>query len=114
MKRTMLCGDVRAEHVGQIVLLQGWVHTVRDHGGLIFVDLRDRDGLVQVIVNPSTAPAAFAVASGLHDEYVVEIKGEVLHRPTGSENPRIPSGEIEVHASEVTVLNACLPLPFPV
>src|SRR5579859_4262444 len=114
MKRTMMCGDVRAEHVGQTVLLQGWVHTVRDHGGLIFVDLRDRDGLVQVIVNPSTAAAAFEVASGLHDEFVVEIKGTVQLRPAGSENTRILSGEIEVIAAEVTVLNACLPLPFPV
>src|ERR1700737_1017048 len=113
MKRSMMCGDVRADHVGQSVLLQGWVHTVRDHGGLIFVDLRDRAGLVQGIVNPSTAPDAFAVAASLHDEYVVEINGQVQRRPAGSENPRIASGEIEVHASKVTVLNACLPLPFP-
>ncbi|HEV7661996.1 MAG TPA: aspartate--tRNA ligase [Chloroflexota bacterium] len=114
MKRSMMCGEVRAEHIGQTVVLQGWVHTVRDHGGLIFVDLRDRAGLVQVIVNPATNQQAFEVASGLHDEYVVEIRGQVERRPAGSENPRIPSGEIEVHASDVTVLNACLPLPFPV
>jgi len=110
----MMCGDVRAQHVGQTVVLQGWVHTLRDHGGLIFVDLRDRAGLVQVVVNPNTAPDAFAVASGLHDEYVVEVHGRVQPRPAGSENPRIPSGEIEVHADQVVVLNACLPLPFPV
>src|SRR6202165_1242032 len=114
MKRSMMCGEVRAEHVGQAVVLQGWVHTVRDHGGLIFVDLRDRAGLAQVIVNPATAPAAFEVASGLHDEYVVEVHGIVQRRPPGSENPRIPSGEIELHAAEVIVLNPCLPLPFPV
>ena len=110
----MMCGQVRAEHVGQAVVLQGWVHTVRDHGGLIFVDLRDRAGLVQVIVNPTTAPDAFAQASTLHDEYVVEIHGQVQRRPAGSENPRIASGEVEVHASDVVVLNPCLPLPFPV
>jgi aspartyl-tRNA synthetase len=110
----MMCGEVRAEHVGQAVVLQGWVHTVRDHGGLIFVDLRDRAGLVQVIVNPTTAPDAFAQASTLHDEYVVEIHGQVQRRPAGSENPRIASGDVEVHASGVVVLNACLPLPFPV
>ena len=110
----MMCGEVRADHVGQTLLLQGWVHTVRDHGGLIFVDLRDRAGLVQVLVNPQTAPEALAEASGLHDEYVVEIRGRVEKRPAGSENPRIATGEIEVHADQVTVLNPCLPLPFPV
>jgi aspartyl-tRNA synthetase len=110
----MMCGEVRAEHVGQAIVLQGWVHTVRDHGGLIFVDLRDRAGLVQVIVNPAVAAQAFEVASALHDEYVIEIHGTVERRPPGSENPRIASGEVEVHASEVVVLNECLPLPFPV
>src|ERR671939_1557957 len=114
MKRTMMCGEVRAEDVGRTVVLQGWVHTVRDHGGLIFVDLRDRAGLVQVIINPATAAAAFEVASGLHDEYVVEVEGKVERRPAGSENPRIATGEVEVHATRVEVLNSCLPLPFPV
>ncbi|MDQ6675235.1 MAG: aspartate--tRNA ligase [Chloroflexota bacterium] len=114
MKRSMMCGEARVEHVGQTIVLQGWVHTLRDHGGLIFVDLRDRAGLVQVIVNPATAADAFGVASGLHDEYVVEVHGRVQRRPPGSENPRIPTGEIEVHAAEVVVLNPCLPLPFPV
>src|SRR5256886_8963325 len=108
MKRSMMCGEVRAGHVGQRLVLQGWVHTVRDHGGLIFIDLRDRAGLVQVIVNPSTAPEAFSVAATLHDEYVVEINGQVQRRPAGSENPRIASGEIEVHASAMTVLNPSL------
>jgi aspartyl-tRNA synthetase len=114
MKRSMMCGEVRADHVGQFLLLQGWVHTVRDHGGLIFVDLRDRAGLVQVLVNPATQPAAFEVASSLRDEFVVEIEGRVERRPAGSENPRIPTGEIEVHAARVQVLNPSLPLPFPV
>src|ERR671932_688250 len=114
MKRSMMCGEVRADDVGRTVVLQGWVHTVRDHGGLIFVDLRDRAGLVQVIINPATAAAAFEVASGLHDEYVVEIEGIVERRPAGSENPRIATGEVEVHAETVEILNPCLPLPFPV
>jgi len=114
MKRSMMCGEVRAEHIGQTVVLQGWVHTVRDHGGLIFVDLRDRAGIVQAVVNPATSSDAFAVASSLHDEYVVEIHGEVERRPAGSENPRLPTGDIEVHAASVIVLNPCLPLPFPV
>src|SRR5438552_80691 len=114
MKRTMMCGEVRAEDVGRTIVLQGWVHTVRDHGGLIFVDLRDRAGLVQVIVNPATAAEAFEVASGLHDEYVIEVHGTVERRPAGSENPRIATGEVEVHATRVEVLNPSLPLPFPV
>src|SRR6266508_1860867 len=114
MRRSMMCGEVRAEHVGQALCLQGWVHTVRDHGGLIFVDLRDRAGLVQVLVNPATAPQAHAEASGLHDEYVVEIQGTVQLRTAGSENPRIATGDIEIHATRVDVLNTCLPLPFPV
>src|SRR5215216_5948643 len=114
MRRSMMCGEVRADHVGQVVVLQGWVHTVRDHGGLIFIDLRDRAGIVQVIVNPASAADAHRVASELHDEYVVEVRGQVERRPAGSENPRIATGEIEVHAQHVDVLNPCLPLPFPV
>src|SRR5437588_2734711 len=114
MKRSMMCGEVRAETVGVSVVLQGWVHTVRDHGGLIFVDLRDRAGIVQVVVNPTTDASAFEVASGLHDEYVIEIAGLVERRPQGSENSRIATGDVEVHATSVTVLNPCLPLPFPV
>jgi aspartyl-tRNA synthetase len=114
MKRSMMCGDVRADHIGQSIVLQGWVHTVRDHGGLIFVDLRDRAGIVQAVVNPATQSAAFETASTLRDEFVVEIHGRVERRPAGSENPRLPTGEIEVHASDVVVLNPCLPLPFPV
>src|SRR3954467_6626932 len=98
MKRSMMCGEVRAEDVGRTVVLQGWVHTVRDHGGLIFVDLPDRAGLVQGIVNPDPDRAPFEIASELHDEYVVEVRGQVERRPGGSENPRIPTGEIEVHA----------------
>jgi len=114
MQRSMMCGEVRAAHVGRSVVLDGWVHTVRDHGGLIFLDLRDRAGLVQVLVNPATAAEAHAVASQLHDEYVVRVHGRVEPRPAGSENPKIPTGEIEVHATQIEILNASKPLPFPV
>src|SRR5438874_10131099 len=106
MKRSMMCGEVRAAHIGQRLCLQGWVHTVRDHGGLIFIDLRDRAGIVQAIVNPTNGDA-FEVASTLHDEYVVELHGEVARRPAGSENPRLATGDVEVHADEVLVLNPC-------
>src|SRR5262245_12985970 len=114
MKRSMMCGEVRTDHVGHSITLQGWVHTVRDHGGLIFVDLRDRSGLVQVTINPATAADAHAVASSLRDEYVVEMRGRVERRPSGSENPRLATGDVEVQADHVEVLNACLPLPFSV
>src|SRR5690242_12862611 len=114
MKRTMMCGEVRTSDQGRTVTLQGWVHTVRDHGGLVFIDLRDRAGIVQIVVNPATQPEAFKTAETLRDEFVIEIQGEVQKRPQGSENPRIATGEIEVHATNVDVLNPCLPLPFPV
>src|SRR5258708_24224006 len=100
MKRTMMCGEVRAEHVGQAVILQGWVHTVRDHGGLVFVDLRDRAGLVQGIVNPTTAPDAFAQASTLRDEDVVGIHRQGPTPPARSGKPRLASGAGEVRPPE--------------
>ncbi|MBV9359047.1 MAG: aspartate--tRNA ligase, partial [Chloroflexi bacterium] len=115
MIRSMLCGEVRAADVGRQVVLQGWVHRVRDHGGLIFVDLRDRAGIVQVVVNPANVTAAvMEIAADLHDEYVVQIHGSVQRRPPGSENPRLPTGEVEVLADRVEVINPSLPLPFPI
>ncbi len=114
MRRSMMCGEVRAADVGKSVVLQGWVHTVRDHGGLIFLDLRDRAGLVQVTVNPAEAPEAHAAASDVRDEFVVEVEGVVQRRPAGSENPKLGTGDVEVHAQRVSVLNPSLPLPFPV
>ncbi|MBI2755521.1 MAG: aspartate--tRNA ligase [Chloroflexi bacterium] len=114
MKRSMMCGEVRALHIGTSITLQGWVHTVRDHGGLIFVDLRDRSGLAQVAVNPTDAPAVHAVAATLRDEFVLEVEGVVTRRPEGSENPRIGTGEVEIRATRMDVLNPSLPLPFPV
>src|SRR5258708_8416381 len=104
MRRSMMCGDVRAQHVARAVILQGWVHTVRDHGGLIFVDLRDRAGLVQVIVNPTSAPEAFAQASTLHDEYVVEIHAQVQRRPAPTENPPIATRPLSLHPPPARVL----------
>ncbi len=92
--------------------LAGWVHRRRDHGGLIFLDIRDRTGLVQVVVDPSAAEAASATADTLRNEWVVAITGEVQLRPAGTENPRIATGGIEIHASEVTVLNPSKTPPF--
>jgi len=108
-KRTMLkthgCGELRAERAGQIVTLAGWVHRRRDHGGLIFIDLRDRSGIVQVVCNPAVSAEAHQVASQCRNEYVLQVRGTVHRRPEGLVNPDLPTGEIEVAADEVTVLN---------
>jgi aspartyl-tRNA synthetase len=96
------------------VLLQGWLHRSRDHGGLIFTDLRDRSGLVQVVFNPDRAAQAHALASECRAEFVLEVEGEVSRRPLGTENPNLATGEIEVVADSLTVLNTAQPLPFAV
>ena len=112
MLKSHFCGDLRQEHAGQEVTLAGWVHRRRDHGGLIFLDLRDSSGLVQVVVNPQTAPAAHASASDARGEYVLQIKGEVAQRRAGSENPDLASGDIEVAAREIRTLSAAKTPPF--
>ncbi|MFN8634654.1 MAG: aspartate--tRNA ligase [Chloroflexota bacterium] len=114
MRRTHTCGQVRPTDVGQRVRLQGWLHRSRDHGGLIFADLRDRSGLVQIVFNPERAPEAHALASDCRAEYVLEVEGEVSLRPPGTENPNLATGEIEVLADTLTVLNPSQPLPFAV
>ncbi len=111
-KRTHFCGTLRAEHVGEKVILNGWVHRSRDHGGLIFIDLRDRSGLVQVVFDPSTAPQAHDIAETVRSEYVLAVEGTIRRRPAGLENPKLATGEIEVLVSQVEVLNTCRPLPF--
>ena len=98
------CGSIMATDEGREVELYGWVARRRDHGGLIFIDLRDRWGAVQVVFNPNNAPDAHAAASDLRAEYVVRVKGLVGRRPAGSENPRMATGEVEVTASELEVI----------
>ncbi len=88
MLKSHYCGELRTEHVGQEVTLAGWVHRRRDHGGLIFLDLRDSTGIVQVVVNPQDAPEAHAVASDVRNEYVLQVEGEVARRRPGTENDR--------------------------
>ncbi len=107
------CGELRAEHVGQAVTLAGWVHRRRDHGGLIFLDLRDSTGLVQVVCHPEQAEA-FATAEGVRSEYVLQIAGSVIARRDGTENPEMPTGAIEVTTSTLAILNASETPPFPV
>ncbi|MDE2491514.1 MAG: aspartate--tRNA ligase [Elusimicrobia bacterium] len=111
--RTHPAGALTAADAGREVRVAGWVHARRDHGGVYFFDLRDRSGLVQVVVHPETAEA-FLAAAKLGAEWVVSIRGRVGPRPKGTENPKMPTGEIEITASEVTVLNSCKVLPFEV
>ena len=112
MDKDIDCGALRREDVGRRVTLAGWVHRRRDHGGLVFMDLRDRSGVVQVVVNPEQAPEAHAEADRARSEWVLQIVGEVGARPEGTENPRLPTGEVEVMAREVRVLNPSHTPPF--
>jgi len=114
VKRTHGCGELRPEHIGQEVVLEGWVQRTRDHGGLIFIDLRDRSGIVQTVFNPAIAPDAHDRARDLRSEYVLRITGVVIRRPEGTENPHLPTGEVEVQARCVEVLNTARTPPFPV
>lgn len=109
--RTHYCGQINTEHLDQTVTLCGWVHRRRDHGGVIFLDLRDREGLVQIVCDPDS-PETFRTAESLRNEYVVRVTGTVRRRPAGTENPNLPTGEIEVLCRELEVLNAAAPLPF--
>ncbi|MBI3636735.1 MAG: aspartate--tRNA ligase [Candidatus Rokubacteria bacterium] len=113
-KRTHACGDLRAGDAGRTVTLMGWAHRRRDHGGLIFVDVRDRTGLTQCVFNPADDAAAHARAEAVRSEFVLAIRGEVVQRPAGTENPRLPTGAVEVHVRELRVLNEARALPFPI
>ena len=112
MLKTTSCGSLRTKDAGQSVTLAGWVHRRRDHGSLIFIDIRDRDGLTQVVFNPEVAPDAHAVASTFRGEWVIQVAGEVAARPEGTENPGMATGEVEVIAAEAAVLNESLTPPF--
>lgn len=115
MKRTHHCNELRAEHIGQEVVLCGWVHSRRDLGGLIFIDVRDREGRTQTVFDPSDlSPALFEQAGALRSEWVVQVEGPVRHRPPGTDNSKIPTGQIEVAARKLEILNTAEVLPFPV
>ncbi|MDA8171563.1 MAG: aspartate--tRNA ligase [Nitrospiraceae bacterium] len=106
------CGAAGEALIGQELKFSGWVHRRRDHGGLIFIDLRDRSGLLQVVFNPEVARDAHDLAHGLRAEYVIEVSGSLGRRPEGTENPGIPTGRVELYAQRLAILNEAAPLPF--
>ena len=112
MLKSHSCGELRKEHVGEKVALAGWVDRRRDHGGLIFIDLRDREGISQVVFNPELTKQCHKVASKMRSEYVVRVNGEVALRPPGTENSKLATGDIEVIAHDVEILNPSKTPPF--
>ena len=114
MYKTHTCGELRASHAGQKVTLAGWVHRRRDHGGVVFFDLRDRYGIIQITINPDVSKETLNIVADVRFEWVLQIVGTVQRRPAGMENPNMPTGEIEVIASEINVLNPAKTLPFMV
>jgi len=112
MLKTCSCGELTSKNIGQKVTLAGWVHRRRDHGGLVFIDLRDREGLVQVMFNPELSKKGHKIATRLRHEFVLKVVGEVAKRPTGTENPKLATGEVEVIAEEAEILNPSKTPPF--
>src|SRR5687767_13001865 len=110
--RSHTCGALREGDIGQSVRLAGWCHRIRDHGGVLFIDLRDHYGLTQVVADPDSP--AFKFAETLRSEWVVRIDGKVRHRPAGTVNPEMPTGQVEVYISEIEVLGPAAELPMPV
>jgi aspartyl-tRNA synthetase len=112
--RTHTCGELNTSNVGQLVTLAGWVNRRRDHGGLVFLDIRDRYGITQVICDPERSLEAHHIASELRSEYVVQVSGTVVHRLPGTENPNLSTGAIEVAATNIVILNPARTTPFPI
>ena len=112
MKRTATCGELRADRVGEEVILNGWVNRRRDHGGLIFIDLRDRYGITQVVFSPKRSPEAHAAGQELRAEYVIAVKGAVAERPSGTQNPELVTGDVEVQAARLELLAKSETPPF--
>ncbi len=113
-QRTRKCGELTAENIGDEVRLNGWVQKRRDHGGLIFIDLRDRWGVVQVVVDPGISAAAHGAAEDVRSEHVLSVQGKVRRRPDGTENPNLSTGQVEVAAEQIYVLNTSKTPPFPI
>ena len=114
LKRSRNCGDLRKEDIGKEVILNGWLQSSRDHGGLVFIDLRDRSGIVQVIFDPQAEKSSHGKAKDLRSEYVLAVRGKVRERPKGTENHNLPTGEVEVAVQELEVLNKSRTPPFEI
>src|SRR5271170_2940775 len=112
LQRTHMCGELRVEQAGQDVVLMGWVNRRRHHGNLIFLDVRDRSGITQVVLDKEKSGEAHAKAEAARSEYIVAVKGSVRRRAAGPANPNMPTGEIEVVASELLLLNEAKTPPF--
>src|SRR5262245_58458214 len=112
-RRTHTCGELRPADADHEAVLLGWVDSVRDHGGLLFLDLRDRYGTTQAVFNPETAPHPFAAAKEVRPGFVVAIGGRVVNRTAANVNAALPTGAIEIQAARFEVLNTCETLPFP-
>ncbi len=110
--RTHLCGKINEQNTGSKVRIAGWANKWRDHGGVIFIDLRDRSGIVQIVFNPEIVPEMHKLAGKIRSEFVLQIEGEVRKRPAGTENTSIPTGLVEVMVQELKIINECKPLPF--
>ncbi|SHG95065.1 aspartyl-tRNA synthetase [Thermosyntropha lipolytica DSM 11003] len=112
MKRTHSATELDVEHIGQEVVLNGWVDTRRDHGGLIFIDLRDRSGIIQIVFSPEVNEEAFRLAEKVRNEYVIAVKGKVCRRPEATENPNLKTGKIEIYVEKMEVLSSAKTPPF--
>src|ERR1700756_2056464 len=109
--RTHTCGELRVDDIGKEVRLSGWCHRIRDHGGVLFIDLRDHYGLTQCVADPDSP--AFKDAEKLRSEWVVRIDGKVRRRPEGTDNPELPTGTVELYVSEIEVLGPAAEMPMP-
>ena len=107
-----MCGEPRREHAGRTVTLVGWAARRRDHGGLVFVDLRDRTGITQLVVNPERAPEAAALAGEIRNEFVLQASGELVARSAETVNPKMPTGAVELALDDLTIVSRSTPLPF--
>jgi aspartyl-tRNA synthetase len=113
-RRTSYCGEIRGTDSGKTVIIMGWVHRIRDHGGVIFIDLRDRAGIAQVVCNPTMAAQVHEKAQELHNEYVIAVRGTVAPRPEGTVNADLPTGDVEVMAEELRIIAPSATLPFQI
>ncbi len=112
--RDLLCGELRADDIGKRVTVAGWTDTRRDHGGLVFIDLRDHTGMVQLVLNPERAPEAAAAAHEIRNEFVLQASGEVVARAPEAVNPNLPTGEVEIQVDRLTIVGRSTALPFPI